>query len=192
MNSTATMKKHDTRTPFKKWSDVNSVYAMASPGNCTQNTQKTCHCLLQHHTTAFTVKFSHIPLVCQGHHLKTCNMASESGGGASGCFPTAAVVLAKLGCMPQCIDQSGLSAIWDACMQTLAKSSSLQRHLQPSLGCQGSRTHQKECMLIDCISYHEGEDESTDRAGIELHMELCQAESKVANLMRHWYYHCRH
>ena len=83
--------------------------------------KKTCHCLLQHHVTAFTVRFSRIPLVCQGHHLKTCNMASESGGGTSGCFPTAAVVLAKLGCMPQSIDQSGLSAIRDACMQTLAK-----------------------------------------------------------------------
>ncbi len=30
-----------------------------------------------------------------------------------------------------------------------------------------------------------------DRAGIELHLELCQAKSKSVNVMRHWYYHCR-
>ncbi len=28
--STATMKNHDTKIPLEKWSDVNTVYAMAS------------------------------------------------------------------------------------------------------------------------------------------------------------------
>jgi len=152
------------------------------------------------------VKFSHIPLVYQDHHLKACDMASESGGGTSGCFPTAAVVLAKLGCMPQSIDQGGLAAIWDACMQTLAKCSSLQKRLQLRLVRQGSRTHQKECMPIQCTckcsklspkqafiatAVMRVKMSQLDRAGIELHVELCQAESKSANLMRHWYYHCR-
>ena len=151
---------------------MNAIYALSSPGNCTQHTKKQCHCLPQHRTT-FTVKFSHNPLVCQGHHLKSCNMASESRGGTSSCFPTAAVVLAKLGCMPQSIDQSGLSAVWDACMQTLAECSSPQRHLQPSLGRQGGKNtstgmhailmrQQHESQAgIDCNCCHEGEDKST-------------------------------
>ena len=139
----------------------------------------------------------------QGRHLKACDMASESRGSASGCFPTAAVVLAKLGCMPQSIDQGGLAAIWDACMQTLAKCSSPQRQLRPSLGCQSSRTHQQECMLIKCISKMSLRQalivtavtrvkmSQLDRASIALHKKLCQAESKSANLMQHWYYQCK-
>jgi hypothetical protein len=142
--------------------------------------------------------------MCQGHHLKACDIASETRGGASGCFPTAAVVLAKLGCMPQSIDQGGLPAIRNACMRTLASCSSLQKRLQPSLGRQGSRTHQQKCMLIRCtsemslnqaliaIAVTRVKMSQVDRAGIELRMELCQAESKSANVMRHCYYHSKH
>lgn len=124
----------------------------------------------------------------QSHHLKACDMTSESGSGTSGCFPTTAVVLAKLGCLPQSIDQGGLSAIWDACMQTPAKCRSLQKRLQLSLEHQGGRTHQKECMLIEGISKMSLKQaliaaavmrvkmSQPDRASIELHIELCQTE----------------
>ena len=42
-------------------------------------------------------------------------MASEARSGTSGCLPTAAAVLAKLGGMTQSVDQAGLATVGDPC-----------------------------------------------------------------------------
>ena len=47
--------------------------------------------------------------------LKARNVAGEAGGRACGSLATTAAALAKLGCMPQSIDQGRLAAVGDPC-----------------------------------------------------------------------------
>lgn len=54
---------------------------------------------------------------CEGAKadLKPRDVAGEAGGGACGSPATTAAALAKLGCMPQSIDQGRLAAVGDSC-----------------------------------------------------------------------------